>query len=229
MNTAKPIATISYNSEPFLRQKLSELYRAKKIDFWAFIHHLPEDDEAGNKPHFHLYIEPSKRTQTAILKDEFKEFDLTHPDKPLGVLSFRPSHFGDWYLYGLHDPAYLAAKMQSRRYSYDPELMQKCDEDELRERVYTVDVSEMTPIKRLKAFKESGKTFTEAVRTGLVPIPQIAQYERTWNLLLSGTDRNGRPGHDEEPPESDDKAPTSPVQFVQLEVDPLTGETRERA
>lgn len=208
MNTAKPISTISWNTEPFLRAKLTELLKARKIDFWAYIHHDPEDDEAGKKPHFHVYVEPSKRTQTAVLKDEFKEFDPTHPDKPLGVLGFRSSKFGDWWLYALHDPVYLAAKMQSRRHHYAPEHVQSADPDELRERVYSVDMSDLTPQKRLMAFKEAGKTFAEAVATGIVPIVQIRQYELAWQYLTSDrTERNGAPGHPDIPP-----------------IDPATGE-----
>lgn len=222
MNTAKPIATISWNSEPFLREKLRELTKARKIDFWAFIHHEPEDDEAGNKPHCHVYIEPSKRTQTAALKDEFKEYDPAKPDKPRGVLAFRNSKFGDWYLYGLHDPAYLAAKMQTRRHHYSPEHMQSMDEDELRARVYTIDMSDLTPVKRLQAFQNAGKTFNEAVATGIVPIAQIKQYETAWQYIAtSETNRNGRPGHPEPPDDIGDLVVT------QMQVNPETGEIAE--
>ena len=226
MNTAKPIATISFNTEPFLRQKLGELLKARKIEFWAYIHHEPEDDET-NKPHCHVYVEPSKRTQTAVLKDEFKEYDPAKPEKPLGVLNFGNSKFGDWYMYALHDPAYLASKMETRRHHYAPEHVQASDPDELRARIYTIDMSDLTPIKRLQAFQESGKTFGEAVASGVVPIAQIRQFETAWQYLTaSGTDRNGRPGHPE-PPESPKNTPTSPVRLFQQYIDPDTGEVRE--
>lgn len=87
MQTAKPISTISYNTEPFLVQTLNALVKAKRIDFWAYIHHFPEDDEVKLKHHFHVYLEPSKRTQTATLKEEFLELDPNN-EKPLGVLTF---------------------------------------------------------------------------------------------------------------------------------------------
>ena len=51
MNTRNPISTISYNSMLFLKAKLDELVNAKVIQFYAFIFHKGEDDEAGKKDH----------------------------------------------------------------------------------------------------------------------------------------------------------------------------------
>lgn len=195
MNTAKPISTISFNSEGFLKAKLEELLKARKVDFYVYIKHKGEDDEV-KKDHIHVYLEPSKRTQTAALKDEFKEYDPTHPDKPLGCLTFRPSQFGDWYLYDLHDPTYLASKMQARRYHYAPEDMRPSDQDELDLRIYDIDMSDATPIKRLSTFKQSGKSFADAVNQGLIPIAQIKQYSEVWELLVvNKTNRGGRATH----------------------------------
>ena len=68
MRTTKPIATISFNTPEYLKLKLDELTKAKKIAFWAYIVHQPEDDEAGNKVHMHVYIEPSAMVQTEDLR-----------------------------------------------------------------------------------------------------------------------------------------------------------------
>lgn len=196
MNTQKPISTISWNTEPFLVALLSSLLASHKIDYWEFIHHQAEDDEGGKKDHFHVYIEPSKRIQTAILKDEFKEPDFKHPDgKPLGCLGFRNSVYSDWYLYALHDPSYLSAKNQARRFHYSDEQIKCADPDEHHFRVCSVDLSGYSPVKRLKAFKDAGLSFADVVGKGVVPIPQVAQFEKVWNMLKSETDRNGRPGH----------------------------------
>lgn len=220
MNTQKPISTISWNSEPFLIDLLTRLLKAHKIDHWEMIHHIGEDDEAGKKDHFHVYLEPSKRIQTADLKDQFLE-PITPDQKPLGCLAFRSSVYSDWYLYALHDPAYLAAHFQSRRYHYSDEQIKTADPDEHCFRVRSVDMSQYAPIKKLKAFKDAGLTFSDAVSKGVVPIPQLSQYERAWSLLKNETDRGGRPGHDPDPQIS----PTSPEEFPQYIVDPETGET----
>ena len=200
MNTQKPISTISWNTEKFLRDTLEALTKAHKIDYWEFIRHSPEDDEGGKKEHFHVYIEPSKRIQTAELREEFKEPDLRHPDqKPLGCLTFRNSVFSDWYLYALHDPTYLAAHQQSRKRHYTDDQIRFPDEDEHHYRVSCVDMSIYTPVRRLQAAKDAGMSFGEAVARGLVPIPQLSQFEKAWNYLADKTDRNGHPDHNVDP------------------------------
>lgn len=199
MNTAKPISTISFNTEAHLVRTLCHLQKAKRIEFWAYIKHLPEDDEAGKKEHIHLYIEPAKRIQTVDLQAEFNELDPNNP-KPRKCLTFRSSHYGDWYLYALHDPQYLASKGQSRRYHYNPEDVVPSDEDDLRERIATIDLSGITPIGRLRQFKDAGLTFEDAVAKGVVPIPQIRSYDLAWQCLdATKTYRNGRPNHEINP------------------------------
>lgn len=201
MVTTKPFSTISYNSIEFLRSVLSTLASAHKIEFWAFIHHMPEDDEGGKKEHIHVYIEPSKRIDTSLLRDEFDELDPNNLEKPLGVLPFRSSKFQDWYMYALHDREYLAQKGESRRYHYKPEDVVASDVDALNYLIKTIDLSELSPVRRLKQFYNAGMTFNEAVARGLVPLPQFSNYQKVWAIIagqVDGTDRNGRPGHDED-------------------------------
>lgn len=210
MNTAKPISTISFNSEAHLVRTLSDLQKAKKIEFWAYIKHQPEDDEAGKKEHIHLYIEPARRIQTVDLQAEFNEFDPNNP-KPRKCLNFRISQFGDWYLYALHDATYLASKGQSRRFHYKPEDVIPSDDDELRERIATIDLSGITPIGRLKEFKRSGLSFQDAVAQGIVPIPQINSYAVAWGCLDTATTfRNGRPNHEIDPETGEVFEPVEP-------------------
>ena len=45
MNTRSPIATISYNTNSFLIKELNFMIADKIIEFWAFVEHVPEDDE----------------------------------------------------------------------------------------------------------------------------------------------------------------------------------------
>lgn len=195
MRTTKPISTISFNSPDFLAIKLTELTQSKIISFWSFVPHLPEDDEGGKKNHIHLYIEPSKMIQTEELRDELREPDFS-TGKPLGCLAFHTSKFGDWYLYGLHDPAYLMSKGQSRKYHYKHEDFITNDPDNLTFNVRTIDMLSVSPYQALIDAQRQGLTFSEYFSRGTIPLPQLALFERAWNLLLSGgVNRNGHPNH----------------------------------
>lgn len=107
MATQKPISTISYNSEAFLREKLEALYKAHIVQAYMYICHKGED---GDKDHIHVFIIPNKRIDPMDLADEFKEFDHKHPTKPLCCRPFRPSKEEDWILYAVHDSQYLRTK-----------------------------------------------------------------------------------------------------------------------
>lgn len=199
MRTTKPISTISFNTPSYLEQKLTELTRCGRISFWSFITHLPEDDEAGNKPHSHVYIEPSKMLQTDDLKNELKEFDPSKPDKPLGCLPFRSSKFDSWYMYGLHDKRYLASKGQSRKHHYEHDQFVSSDDDNLTFLARSIDMMALSPYSDMLDAQSHGVTFEEYFSRGTVPLPQVAMFERAWYFLLNGsTYRNGRSGHDDE-------------------------------
>lgn len=206
MRTSKSFATIDYNSRDFLIVKLSELVRNGTLDFWAFVEHLPEDDET--KKHKHLFCVPSGRMDTAQLLSYLEEIDPKHPDKPLRCLACRSSKFDDWYQYALHDTFYLASKGQSRRYHYRKEEIVCSDEDYLSELIHQIDYSKLARIKELKQAVADGISFPEMVSRGQIPIQQINQYSRAYYMFSSlSTSRNGCEGHEELP-----------------KVDPLTGE-----
>lgn len=101
--TAKPISTISYNSETFLQKVLTGLISTNKIEMAYYIKHKGED---GDKNHVHLYLVPSKRLDTSALRQEFTEPD-PECELPLGVLPMRNSKVSDWLLYAVHDKRYL--------------------------------------------------------------------------------------------------------------------------
>lgn len=106
MATQKPIATISYNTEPFLKEKLEEMLKAHIIQAYMYIKHKGED---GDKDHIHLRIEPNKKLDPMNIQDILQEYQ-NGAKKPLGVRPFRPSKEEDWILYAVHDKAYLNHK-----------------------------------------------------------------------------------------------------------------------
>ena len=195
VKTTKPISTISYNSTPFLLNKLEELIRSKHITFYAFIKHLSEDDEAGKKDHIHLYIEPSKMIQTDDLRAHFKQF-VSADEKPLGVLPFQSSKFDDWCMYALHDERYLTAKKQSRRHHYQLAHIQCSDEDYFTFKYRQIDMTALTPYEAMLEAQNLGLSWEEYFAQGIIPLPQLALYKVAWDTLLRAeTFRNGRKGH----------------------------------
>lgn len=196
MRTSRDISTISYNTTDFLILKLKELQKAKVLSFWAFIEHLPEDDECKGRNHKHLFLVPSKMLQTDELSLEFEEFDALHPDKPLKCTIFRASKFADWYMYILHDKAYLAYKGLSRKFHYLHDEIKTSDSDTLYEWSRMIDMTSLTPYNKILEAQANGLTYREFFRRGGVPLPQIALFQRAWDLLLNDeTYRDGRPNH----------------------------------
>lgn len=196
VRTTKPISTISFNTEAFLKERLNDLVKSKKISFYSFVKHKPEDDEGGKKEHFHVYLEPSKIVQTDDLREFLKEFDPLKPDKPKGCLKFNTSKFDHWYMYALHDKRYLASKGESRRFHYIKDDFISSDEDDFDAMVYGIDWMSLSPYEDMINAQNSGLSWDDYFRFGRIPIQQIKVYYYAWNLLLSkNTERGGREGH----------------------------------
>lgn len=228
MRTSKPFSTISYNTAEYLTAKLDELVKTRKIEFYAFIEHLPEEDET--KFHKHLLIIPNGTINTDQVQDYLTEIDPENPDgKPLGCIMCRSSKFGDWYLYALHDKGYLAQRGQMRRYQYTPDEITVSDPDYLHELVHTIDYSPYTRFQRIRECAEDGIAFSQLVRDGLIPPQQVYAYEKTYNLLLHGnTERNGRAGHEDAPestPDNQDAKATPSQSFFAICSPANTAET----
>ena len=196
MKTSKPFATISYNTAPFLESKLADLITQGSIEFYAFIEHLPEEDET--KAHKHLYVVPSGRIDTEQLREYLTEIDLQKPaEKPLKCLPCKSSKFADWYLYGLHDARYLASKGQSRKLHYTQEEFKTSDADFFNEEIHTIDFSKLNRVDALVNAVESNVPFSDLVRLGMIPLQQFVGYQRAYELLSNcKTYRNQRPNHE---------------------------------
>ena len=106
MATQKPISTISYNTEAFLREKLDTWVQSHIIQAYQYIKHKGED---GDKDHIHVRVEPNKKLDPMDLTESLKEF-VKDNDKPLGVRPWRSSKEEDWFLYAVHNSDYLALK-----------------------------------------------------------------------------------------------------------------------
>ena len=196
MRTSKPIATISYNTLSFLKETLDNLVDNNIIEFYFFVWHNAEDDEAGKKDHTHVYVQPAKVINTCELKELFNEVDPKN-DKPLGTIVWKRSKFMDAYLYFIHDKSYLAFKGQSRKYSYSSDDVITNDQDTLRYEVFNIDMLDLTPYADMQKALDEGLSFQEYFRRGRIPIQQVSSWERSWYLLkLNKTFRNGKEGHE---------------------------------
>ena len=195
MRTTKPFSTISYNSADFLREKLDRLVLERRISFYSYIEHHPEEDE--KKKHKHLLIIPNGQINTDELTDILNEIDMTNPlEKPLGVLPWRSSKFDDWYLYSVHDSAYLMTKGQSRKYFYSKDDIISSSEEYLTELIHTIDRSKYSKTLDFVNQIKNGATFEEMVLKGQIPVPLINQFLTMNNIIRDvKTYRNDRETH----------------------------------
>lgn len=197
MRTSKQFATITYNTESYLTNKLNEFVKNGIFEFWAYIEHLPEQDE--NKKHKHLFIIPSIRYECRNLIDALKEPDESNPTaKPLTCIIPMPSKFSDWYLYALHDKSYLASKGQYRKFHYTLDDFKVSDKEMFNELRHQINYSNVNRMERICAAVDNGETFESLVALGQIPIQLISQYKTAFDMLRNErTFRNGRNNHEE--------------------------------
>ena len=203
MKTSKPFSTISYNSADFLQIKLNDLIKRRKIAFYGFIEHLPEEDE--KKAHKHLYIVPNGQINTDEIIDYLLELDPKNPEKPLGCIPFHSSKFTDWYLYSVHDKDYLASKGQSRKYSYQKDEVKVSDSDYFNEEIHRMDLSKLSKIKVLREAVENNIPFEHMLMTGQIPVQQVYAFKQTYDMIhnfVARTQRNGRETHQKIDPDT---------------------------
>lgn len=134
--------------------------------------------------------------QTDDLREELKEYDPEHPDKPKGCLTWNSSRFEHWYMYGKHDKRYLASKGQSRKYTYSHDDFIASDDDDLLAMSRSIDLLSLSPYADMQDAIKQGLTWGEYFARGTVPIPLINQWYVAWCALESNTtQRNGRTTH----------------------------------
>ena len=198
MKTSKAFSTISYNTEGFLKATLDRLVNTRKLDFYAFVEHYPEDDET--KRHKHLFLVPNGKVDTDQVREELLEVDLSEPLKPLGCMPCKSSKFADWYLYSLHDAGYLASKGQTRRYHYQKGDFVVSDADYFNEEIHTIDHTKYNRFNELKRAIDEGRSFADVLASGIVPLQQTYAWEKAFSILHDNTTHRGdRVGHQDPP------------------------------
>ena len=196
MTTSKPFSTISYNSINFLVDRLNDFYNRHIIDFYAFVNHHAEEDE--HKPHIHLFIVPSRKLDTSSIIDSLIELDNNNPDKPFRCIRPVSSKFSDWYLYSLHDTAYLASKGQDRKFHYSRDDFYTSDSDYFLELIHSIDLSKLRRHQMLVEKAQRGVPFDQLCFDGLIPVQLVTQYARIYENIGHNLYRNGKPNHEED-------------------------------
>ena len=188
MKTSKPISTISYNTEKFLREKIYYWKSLGIIEYAMWIKHEPDVD--GKKVHYHVYIQPAKLIQTEHLVNDSCEFDPLNPDKPLKMNVFKSSQTTDWILYGLHDESYLREKNLSRNTHYEVSDIESTCEDTLYEmlaRAYDYRNNKLEF--RIIDAVNNGQNWYQIVSSGMIPLKQIAGAKILY-MALTGQERH---------------------------------------
>lgn len=185
MATKCPISTISYNTEAFLKEKLDQWVSAHLIQCYMYIKHKGED---GDKDHIHLRVEPNKSLDPMFLSDQLLEYQKGH-EKPLGVRPWRNSKEEDWYLYSVHDDAYLSLKYGG---GYKGEKLPYEYTDIIVSENYDL---ESAWIRAKIALKHSSPSIAKAIKDGEKPIDLIMRGEaphtvNAINVALKENDYN---------------------------------------
>ena len=169
MDTKREISFIGYNSEPFMRMLFDNLIRERKINFYAYIWHMPELDE--RKSHWHVYMEPNSKISTDDIVDRSEEYDPTN-ELPLKLKDARYSKWSDWYLYAVHDSAYLASKGLSKKYHYKREDVKTSDIDVYCEKLAHMKFDLYKRQQLIIEELEKGRSVSELLRVGMIAINQ---------------------------------------------------------
>ena len=182
MRTSKPISTISYNSENFLKEKIEYWKSRGIIEFGMWIRHEPEGEE--KKAHYHVFLKPAKLIQTMDLELDSQEIDPLNPDKPFKMISFRVSKESDWVLYGIHDPSYLLEKGLTREFCYDiSDISSTCD-DTLKDILSHLSDERKGRLEyRIIDCVNKGMTWGQIVNSGLIPIRQMVGAKHFYSAI----------------------------------------------
>lgn len=213
MRTAKPVSTISYNTPAYLKAKLEELVRNRKVSDYMFIEHMPESDET--KKHIHLFIVPNTLIDTMDIQDFLKE-PVNNSNKPLGCIDFRKSQEDDWILYVEHYLPYLASKCQNREWVYEKEQFVYHDEDTFnRKYLHAHKASAWAQRNQiLEMLKSDMLTPTDLINNGTIPLnlaSQLNAYKYMQRHFGTKVDRDGGESHSPKEEKEQEKPSTGKV------------------
>lgn len=191
MATSKPISSISYNTPEFLEDKLNEFVNAGVITAWFYIFHNGEpqadNDEALGKDHIHLMVIPNKCIDLLKFTSSFTQFNPDQPKLPFKCMPFRVSKPEDWFLYSLHVEEYLAQKGLEKEFYYNITEVSSNNPDYCQMLfVEAMQSLKNSPVYKLSKAAAKEIPFSVLVRSGQIPIQQIASSEKFYAYMYAG-------------------------------------------
>ena len=189
MKTQCPISNISYHSKDFLQEKLDHYVDIGLIDFYCFIHHLPEEFEGHE--HKHLHIIPNGRIDTKIFNKECIEFFPNEELPRLFMPHWDNSKTLDFILYNLHDNNYCRLKgYDERKYTYTIDEFVTNSKDQLLEyynQAYHCNEfwRDNRLLNLLKNSKSTTETCKDLVMNGYVPLKNMCGFHHL-SQMISG-------------------------------------------
>lgn len=182
--TKRPLSTISFNTEPFMRNVLDTLVSDSKIQSWIYIRHLAEEDT--KKDHFHLLLLPCSVVNPVFVRKAFIEPSFTSLGD-LGCLPFAPSKISDWLLYALHYEPYLLSKGLQRQNHYDISSLVSNESRDYLDQCFSEAVEGLNT-SRVSNFIDMamrGHSFGELLASGLVPPNQVVFYDKLFRMYCT--------------------------------------------
>lgn len=143
-----------------------------------------------------MFMIPNGKINTDELRNELEFLDINNPTLPIRCLPFTNSKFADWYLYSLHDKAYLLSKAQSRKYHYEKDEIICSDPDYLNELIHTIDFSKFKTQSYVIQSAMEQVPFEELVSSGQIPVQQIIQYAKLYEIVFNNALRRIEKTHD---------------------------------
>lgn len=185
------ISTISYNTDKWLENVLNELISGKKIRFYMWINHAPEESELSY--HKHLMLCPDEKIETRELDDKLEEPDPNNV-LPLKCIDWNvTSNILDWILYAVHDPIYCAEKHKElKKFTYTKDDIH-CNDQRILDNYFYMAYHEFSFWKNSKFIKllNAGNTPQDLVKNGYVAMSEMVNFHYFCkNLALDGYTNN---------------------------------------
>ena len=89
-------------------------------------------------------------------------------------------------MYCLHDKDYLASQCQERKFHYTNNDFVCSNWDYFNELIHTSDLVKYKSFAKFREMVSSGANFRELFSNGFIPIQQIVQYKKAYNLMKYG-------------------------------------------
>lgn len=187
MRTTKSISNISYQTPAFFAQTLKGLQSVGVIGACYWILHKGEE---GDKDHIHFVLLGGQKTYNTEGLEKLFGIEVVGDNPQSVTKQWRVTKdIRDWLCYCVHNTTYLLRKGEVRDIAYDWADF-KCgegDEDTLRldiiEAKRFVETGGDKIYRALNVLSRQGKSWSEVIRSGLIPVNCLGGAFVVWKEL----------------------------------------------